>query len=142
MTALVVCRNSDVNKLGRGVGITQGDNRDIDIGSFFDSLSIGTWVGDDDQTGFLERTGDVIGEISGSEATSNCDSTSMSGEFKYSALTIGAGGDDSNIGRVVHCCNDAGCQNDLLPDDRNELKGQGLRGVIASGESHTMSCQY
>ena len=48
MTTFVVGRDSDVNELGRRVGVTESDDRDIDIGGFFDSLCISARVGDDD----------------------------------------------------------------------------------------------
>lgn len=54
----------------------------------------------------------------------------MSGELEYSALTIWAGGDDSDVCRVVDRCNDAGCQNDLLPIERGKFNCQDLDGEV------------
>ena len=71
MTALVVGRNRNIDILGGGIGIAKGlamsaynivclndhgthDDGKIDVGSLLDSLSISTWVRDDDEARFLE----------------------------------------------------------------------------------------
>jgi hypothetical protein len=59
-------------------------------------LSIGARVGDDDQTGLLERTGDVVGEVTRGEATSNGNGTGVGGELQDGTLSVGTGRDDAN----------------------------------------------
>lgn len=54
MTALVVCGDGYVDEFGGGVGVAKGDDRDVDVGGFFDCLSVRPWVGDNNQTRFLE----------------------------------------------------------------------------------------
>lgn len=65
MATLVVGRDGDVDEFGRGVGVAEGDDGDVDVGSFFDGLSVGSGIGQDDQTWFLEGARDVVGEVSG-----------------------------------------------------------------------------
>ena len=115
MTTFVIRRNSDVDVLGRGVGIAEGNDRDVDIGSFFDSLSIGSGIGHDDETRLLERSSDVVGEATGSEATSDGDSTGVGGELEHSSLAVGTSGDDTDVCWVVDGGDDSRCKDNLLP---------------------------
>lgn len=115
MTTFVVGRDSDVNELGRRIGVTESNDGDIDVGSFFDSLGISARVGDDDQAGLFERASDVVREIARSEATSDSNGASMSGEFEDGSLTVRTSGDDSYISGVVDCYNDASCEDDFFP---------------------------
>ena len=109
MTALVVGGDGDVDEFGGGIGVAEGDDGDVDVGGFFDGLGVGPRVRDDDQTRFLEGTGDVVGEIPGGEAPGDGDGARMRGEFEDGALAVGAGGDDGDVGWVVDCGDDAGC---------------------------------
>ncbi len=115
MTTFVVCRDSDVNEFGRGVSIAESNDRDVDVGGFFDSLGIGARVRYDDEAGLFERASDVIGEIARSEATSDSNSAGVSGELENSTLTVWASRDDGDISRVVNRCDDASCKDDFLP---------------------------
>jgi hypothetical protein len=78
-------------------------------------LSVGAGIGDNDQTWLLERASDVVGKVTGREATSNSDSSGMSSKLEDSTLAVRTGGDDTNISWVVDSCDDAGCENDFLP---------------------------
>lgn len=69
---------------------------DVDVGSLLDGLGIGARVGDDDQARLLERAGDVVGEVTGGEATGNSDGTSVGGELEDGTLSVRAGGDDTD----------------------------------------------
>ena len=115
MATFVVCRDGDVNEFRGGVGITKSDDRNVDIGGFFDSLGIRARVSYDDEARLFERASDVVCEIARSEAASDSNSTSMSSEFEYSTLTVRTSRDDGNIGGVVDCCDDASGKNDFLP---------------------------
>ena len=88
MTTFVICRDSDVNKLGGRVSIAEGDDGYVDVGGFFDGLGIGAWVGHDDEARFFERASDVVREIARCEATSNSGGTSVGGKLQDSTLTI------------------------------------------------------
>lgn len=115
MTTFVVCWDSDVDEFGRGVGITESDDGDVNIGGFFDSLGIGARVRYDDEAGLFERASDVVGEITRSEATSDSNSTGVSGELEDGTLTVRTSRDDGDISGVVDCCDDASCEDDFLP---------------------------
>ena len=39
----------------------------------------------------------------------------MGGELEDGTLTVGTGGDAADVGWVVDCSNDAGCEDDFLP---------------------------
>ena len=66
-------------------------------------MGISTWVRDNDDAWFLEGAGDVVGEVSGGEATSDGGGAGVGGEFEDSTLTVGTGGDDGNVGGIVDC---------------------------------------
>lgn len=115
MTAFVVGRNCDVNKFRRRIGVTESDDGNVDVRCFFDGLGVGAGIGDDDEPRFLEGSGNVVGEIPGSEPSGNGDCTRMSRKLENRALTVRASRDDGDIGRVVHGRDDASCQNDFFP---------------------------
>ena len=107
--------DDNIDVLGWRVGVAESNDGDVDVGSLLDSLSIGAWVGDDDEAGLLERTRDVVGEVTGREATSDRRGTSVSSELEDSTLTIWASADAGNVGGVVDGYDDARCEHDLLP---------------------------
>lgn len=115
VATLVVGGDSNVDVLGRRVSVAEGDDGNVDVGSLLDSLGVGSGVGDDDQTGLLERAGDVVGEGTGGEATGDGGSTSVGSELEDSTLTVGTSRDDTDIGGVVDGGDDAGSEDNLLP---------------------------
>ena len=115
MTTLVVGRNGNVNELGRRVGIAESEDWDVNVAGFLDGLGVGAGVGNNDEAGLLERTGDVVGEVTRSETTSNGDGTGVSGKFENSALTVGTSRDDTDVGWIVNCGDDTSCKYNLLP---------------------------
>ena len=115
MATFVVGWDSNIDELGRGVGIAEGNDGNVDVGSLLDSLGVGAGISDDDEAGFLEGAGDVVGEVTGGETTCDGDGSGVCGELQDSALAIGTGGDDADIGWVVNGGDDAGCENNLLP---------------------------
>ena len=121
MTTLVVGWDGYIDELGWRVSVAKSDDWNVDVGSLLDGLSIGTRIGDDDETGLLERTGDVVGEVTRGETTSNGDSSGVSSELQDSTLTVRAGRDDTDIGWVVDSCDDTGREDDLLPGKTDSL---------------------
>lgn len=115
MLTSVVTWDSDIDVFRWGVQVSQSDDWDVNVRSFLDGLSIGSWVGNNDQSWFLERTGDVVGERTWSESTSNWSSTSVSGELQNGSLTVGSRGDGDNIFWVWNGSNDSSSQNQLFP---------------------------
>jgi hypothetical protein len=115
VTTLVVGRDGNVNVLGGRVSVAKGNDGDVDVGSLLDGLGVGARVGNDDQAGLLEGTGDVVGERTGGEATGDGGSTSVGGELEDGTLSVGTGGDDADVRRVVDGDDDTGGEDDLLP---------------------------
>lgn len=115
VATLVVGGDGDVNVLGGGVGVAEGNDGDVDVRGLLDGLGVGAGVRHDDEARLLERASDVVGEATGGEATSNGRGTGVGGKFEDSALAVGTGRDDANVGRVVDADNDAGGEDNLLP---------------------------
>lgn len=115
MAALVVGWDGDVDVLSWGVGVAECDDRDVDVGGFLDGLCVGARVGDDDQAGLFEGAGDVVGEVAGGEAARDGGGAGVGGEFEDGTLAVGACRDDGDVGGVVDCGDDAGCEDDFLP---------------------------
>lgn len=115
MATLVVGGDGNVDELGGGVGVAEGDDGDVDVGSLLDGLGVGARVGDDNQTGLLERTGDVVGEGTGGETTGDGLGAGVGGELEDGTLTVGTGRDDTDVRGVVDGGDDTGSQDDLLP---------------------------
>lgn len=76
---------------------------------------VDTRVGDDDESGLLEGTGDVIGEVTGCETTSNRLSASICRELQDRTLTVRACRDDTNIMGVLNRRNHTSREDNLLP---------------------------
>lgn len=115
MTALVVGGDGNVNEVGGGVSVAESDDGDVDVAGLLDSLSIGARVGHDNETGLLERAGDVVGEVTGGETTGNGGGTGVVSELEDSTLAIGTSRDHTDVGGVVDGSDDTGSQDNLLP---------------------------
>jgi len=113
--ALVVGGNGNIDELQGSVGIAKSDNGDVDVGSLPDSLVVNAGVGDDNETGLLERTSDVIGEGTGGEAAGDSLSTGVGGELEDSTVTVGTGRDHANVVGILNSGNDASGEDKLLP---------------------------
>ena len=57
---LVVAWNSNVNQFQRTVRVAECDHGDVHVGCLRHCLVVNAWVGDDQQTRFLECTLDLI----------------------------------------------------------------------------------
>jgi hypothetical protein len=71
VAGLVVAWNSNVDVFGGRVGVDEGNNWNINIGSFANSLGVGARVGNNNQARLLKRAGNVIGKVAGCKTTSN-----------------------------------------------------------------------
>ena len=69
--ALVVAGDGDVDELGGRVNVAEGDDGDVSVTSLSDGLVVSPGVRDHQQTGLAESGLDLIGEGSGSEASSD-----------------------------------------------------------------------
>jgi hypothetical protein len=86
VSGLVVAGDGNINELQGSIGVTQSDNatgkalgldiwhllqsswvhlRNVNVGGLSDGLVVNSGVGDDDESGFLERSSDVVGEVTG-----------------------------------------------------------------------------
>lgn len=115
VTTLVVGGDGNIDEVGGGVSVAKGNDGDVDVRGLLDGLGISARVGHDDETGLLERAGDVVGEVTGGETTGNGGGTGVGGELQDSTLAVGTSGDDTDIGGVVDGGDDTGGQDDLLP---------------------------
>lgn len=115
MLTLVVTWDSNINVFRWGVHVSQSDNWNVNVRGFLDSLGVGSWVSDNNQSWFLERTGDVVSEVTWGESTGNWGSTSVGGELQDSSLTESSGRTDSDVGSVWNGSNDSGSQDNLFP---------------------------
>ena len=121
VATLVVGGDSNVDVLGGGVGVAEGNDGDVDVAGLLDGLGVGARVGHDNQAGLLEGTGDVVGEATGGEATSDGGGAGVGSELEDGTLTVGTGRDDANVGRVLNGDDDTGSEDNLLPVNRGEL---------------------
>ena len=137
MATLVVGWDSDIDEFGWGVGVAESDDWDVDIGGFLDGLSIGAGIGHNDEAGLLEGSGDVVGEVTGGEATSDGSGTSVSSELEDGSLTIGTSRDNTDVGWVVNCNDDAGSHDNLLP---TQLLAMVLVPVFNSEHTKSWRC--
>ena len=123
MTTLVVGGDGNIDEIGRRISVAKGNDWDIDVAGLLDGLGVSARVGDDDEAGFLERPGNVVGEVTGGETTSNGSSTGVSGELQDGTLAIGTSRDDTDVGGVVNGGDNTGGQDNLLPiPSQNRLK--------------------
>mmetsp|Transcript_8315 Transcript_8315/g.21011 ORF Transcript_8315/g.21011 Transcript_8315/m.21011 type:complete len:358 (-) Transcript_8315:59-1132(-) len=112
--ALVVSGDGAVDVGQGGVGVGEGRDGDVHVGSLLHGLEVGAGVGDQQQTRLLELLGDLVGEGTGGEAALNALGASVLGELEHSTLGVGAGGHDADVGGVLHSHDHAGGQVDLL----------------------------
>ena len=71
MGRLVVAGDGDVDELGGGVNVAEGNDGDVGVASLGDGLMVGPGVGDDQQTRLAEGGLDLISEGSWSETSGN-----------------------------------------------------------------------
>lgn len=115
VTTLVVGWDRDVHVIRGRVGVTEGNHRDVDVGSLLDGLGISARVSDDDQAWLLEGAGDVVRKAAGRESTGDSNGAGVRGELEDGALAVRTSRDDADIGGIIDCDDDAGGENDLLP---------------------------
>ena len=130
VTGLVVGGDSNIDELQGGIGVTESNDGDVDVGSLSDGLVVNTGVGNDNKTGLLERPGDVVGEATGGETTSDGLSTGVGGVLEDGTVTVGTSRDDTDIVGVLNSGNDTGGENELFPGLANvdEVDTCGIAG--------------
>lgn len=76
---------------------------------------IDSGIGNDNQTGLLERTGDVVGEVTGSKATGNGLCTGVGSVFEDSSVSVGASGNNTDIVGVFYGGDNTSSKYEFLP---------------------------
>lgn len=112
---LVVTWDGHVNVFGWGVHVGKSNDGDVDVGGLLDGLGIGSWVGDNHQSWLLERTGDVVGEVTWGESAGNWGGAGVGGKLQHGSLAEGSGGAHHDVRSVWNGGDDSGSQHDLLP---------------------------
>ena len=112
---LVVGRDGNVDELEGRVGVAEGDDGDVDERRLSDRLVVHSGVGDDDHSGLLERSGDVVGEVSGGESAGDGLGAGGGRELEDSSVSVRSGRDDADIVGVVDRGEDSGGEHNLLP---------------------------
>jgi len=117
--SLVVGRDGAINVLEGTVGVAERNNGDVHIAGLPNSLGVGAGVGDDQKAGLTELLGDLVGEGTGGEASSDGLGASVLGELKDGTLSVGASRDGNHILGVLDGSDDAGSKHKLLPSLAN-----------------------
>lgn len=112
---LVVRGDRNVDELKRRVGVAEGDNGDVDVGRLADGLVVDAGVGHDDQTGLLERAGDVVGEATGGETAGNRLCAGVGSVLQDCTVAVWARRDDTDVVGVLDRGDDTGGEDELLP---------------------------
>ena len=76
---------------------------------------VDTGVGNNDDPGLLERTSDVVGEVTGGEATGDSLGTSERSVLEDSTVTVRTGRDYANVVGVLDGSEDTSSEDNLLP---------------------------
>jgi len=94
VAALVVGGDGNINPVKRGVGVGEGDNGDVHVGSFGKGLVVKAGVADNDESGLKELFGVLIGKGTGNPLSAEVVRSSVGSELKDSALGVLAGGNN------------------------------------------------
>ena len=145
VTATVIARNGDVDVLERSVGVTEGDDGDVDLGGFGDGLMVSTGVSDDEDAGLHELGLDLVGEGTGDEAAGGELGADVLGELEDGALTEEADGAAHDVLRVFDGGDDTGGEDELFPghvevDDVDAFLGAGI-DVLVHGVSNILGTE-
>lgn len=113
----VVARDDNVDELEGSVGVAQSNGGNVDVGSLDDGLVVALGVGDDEESGFLELFGDLIGEGSGDPSAGGAGSAAgVLSELVDGSLTVLLGADDDDFVEVGDGGDDSGCEFDSFVD--------------------------
>jgi len=98
----VVAGNGNINPFQWGVRVAKSDAGDIGVGGFDDGLFISSGVGNDQESGFLELLGHLIGQGSwGPSGGGGRSGVGVGGELNNGSLSEGSGRNDNNFSWVV-----------------------------------------
>jgi len=112
----VVAWDSNVNELKRRVSIAKGDTGDVDIRSFNNGLLIRLGVNDNQELGFLELLGVLIGKgTRGPSGRRGGGGTSVFGVLDDGSLSVGSSANNNDIFWLVDGGNDSSSELNFLP---------------------------
>ena len=95
----VVTGDGHIDELEVGVSVAQGNGGDVHVAGFHDGLTVRAGVSHDQEAGFLELLGVLIGQgTRGPSGGAGAVGASVLGILEDGALTVGAGGHDLNKG--------------------------------------------
>lgn len=116
---LVVAWDGNVDVTERSVGVAEGDDGDVGVGSLTDGLVVDSWVSDNNDSGLLEGSDDLVSEGTGGESSGNGSCAGVGGELEDGSVTESSSGDDDDLGEVLDGCDDSGCEDELGPSLTN-----------------------
>ena len=94
---LVIAWDGDVDVLQAGVGVAEGDDRDVDVRGLGDGLVIDTWVSADQDAGLTEGGLVLVSKGTRAETTSDGLGTGVVTELEDGALTLGLARDAHDV---------------------------------------------
>ena len=85
----VIARNANIDVFQRRIAVAQCNAGNVHVAGFNNGLSVGTGIGDDQKTGFLEFLGVLIGKgTGGPSGLSSGSASNVLSEFNDGALTV------------------------------------------------------
>lgn len=112
----VVAWDGNINEVEWGVRITESDAWDVDVGSLNNSLLITDGISNDQQSGFLEDLGVLVGQGTwGPSRGRGGDGSDELGELEDGSLSGNSGGNDDDVLWVLDGSDGSSSELDLLP---------------------------
>mmetsp|Transcript_11386 Transcript_11386/g.16870 ORF Transcript_11386/g.16870 Transcript_11386/m.16870 type:complete len:267 (-) Transcript_11386:9-809(-) len=115
LLALVVAGDGNVDMLQGGVSVTQGNDRDVGVGSLLHGLAVHAGVSDDEQTRLQVLGGDLIGQGTRHPAASQCLNSSVLGELEHGTGTVNSLRGHDDVSGILDGHDGLGSHHDLLP---------------------------
>mmetsp|Transcript_20588 Transcript_20588/g.62795 ORF Transcript_20588/g.62795 Transcript_20588/m.62795 type:complete len:313 (+) Transcript_20588:298-1236(+) len=112
--ALIVGRDGHINVFERRVSVAKGDGWDVGVCRLGNGLVIGSRVGHEEEARLHEFVGDLVGEGTWSETSSNWCGTSVLAVLEDGALPVGASRDDADVGGILNRHDDARSKHQLV----------------------------
>eukprot|EP00960_Hanusia_phi_P024953 733969-Hanusia_phi.AAC.1 len=143
LLALVVGRDGNIDEAERRVRVTESDGGDVHEGGLVKGLRVRARVGDDEEAGLLELLLDLVGEGTGSVATSHVVGAGVLTELEHRTLTVRTSRDDANCTQVRTSSSPRSSSyrrqetvGAALPDVWHHLVVQVLRAEMHVGRKH------
>lgn len=113
----VVAGDDDIDEIEGSVGVAESNSGDVDVAGFDDGLVVALGVSDDQESGFLELLGDLIGECSGNPSGGGGGGAAgVLTELVDGTLSVFFGADDDDFSEVGDGGDDSGGEFDASVD--------------------------